>query len=164
MAEQGKTMLRQPALDPASLPEKVGSTSYPADLAPKVAGRVKRVLGDTLGLTHFGVNLVRLRPGGWSALRHWHSHEDEFVYVLEGELTLVTEGAEQRLGPGMVAGFPAGRADGHHLVNRNAADALYLEVGDRRPDEDDCFYPDEDLVAYHQDGGKYRRKDGRLAD
>ncbi len=163
MAEQGKMQLRRPALDPASLPEKAGSTSYPADLAPKVAGRAKRALGDPLGLTHFGVNLVRLRPGGWSALRHWHSHEDEFVYVVEGELMLVTEAGEQKLVPGMVAGFPAGRADGHHLVNRSGADAVYLEVGDRRA-EDDCFYPDEDLVSYHGDGGRFRRKDGRLAE
>src|SRR5215469_13492774 len=111
MTGQDRTELRQPALDPSGLPEKVGLTSYPPDLAPKVAGRARRVLGDALGLTHFGVNLVRLHPGGWSALRHWHSHEDEFVYVLEGELVLVEDAGETVLCAGDCAAFPKGSGD-----------------------------------------------------
>ena len=135
--------LKAPALDPASLEGRRGST-YPAPFDVEVAGRRRRVLGDPLGLTSFGVNLVELAPGAWSAQRHWHSREDEFVYVLEGELTLVTEAGRQVLGPGMAAGFPAGRADGHHLVNESEGPALYLEIGDRDP-ADACHYPDIDL-------------------
>ena len=112
--------------------------------------REKRALGDPLGLTSFGVNLTRLPPGTASALRHWHSLEDEFVMVLEGEATLVTEAGEKVLGPGMVAGFPKGKADGHHLVNRGSRDVVYLEVGDRRAG-DDVPYPDDDLAALWRD-------------
>ena len=135
--------LRPPALDPLTLEARRGS-SYPPDFQAEVAGRAKRALGEGLGLTNYGVNLVRLEPGAWSAQRHWHSHEDEFVYVLEGEATLVTDEGEQLLGPGMAAGFPAGRADGHHLVNRSDRPVVYLEIGDRSPD-DEVHYPDIDL-------------------
>lgn len=133
----------RPALDPESLSPRHGS-SYPEAFKGPVEGRSKRVLGDALGLTRYGVNLVRLEPGAWSAQRHWHTKEDEFVLVLEGELTLVTDGGEQTLGPGMVAGFPGGQSDGHHLVNRSAVTAAYLEVGDRDPG-DEVHYPDVDL-------------------
>ncbi len=133
-----------PALDPSSVKPRMGS-SYPAPFDEPCRDRQKRALGEALGLTNYGVNLVQMPPGAWSAQRHWHSHEDEFVYVLEGELTLVTEDGEQVLGPGMVAGFPAGKADGHHLVNKTETTAVYLEVGDRS-DDDEVHYPDIDLT------------------
>jgi uncharacterized cupin superfamily protein len=161
----GETMVETPTkpakstvIDPATVVERRGS-SYPPDLAPLSAGRAKQALGDAAGLTNFGVNLVRLPPGAWSSVRHWHSHEDEFVYVLEGEAVLVTDAGEQVLGPGMAAGFPAGVPDGHHLINRTDAGVTYLEVGARHP-QDDCFYPDADLQSRHQDSG-FTRKDGR---
>jgi uncharacterized cupin superfamily protein len=144
-------------IDPASVEARQGS-SYPPDLAHFAAGRSKRKLGDVAGLTNFGVNLVHLPPGAWSSIRHWHSHEDEFVYIIEGEAVLITDAGEQTLGAGMAAGFPAGVADGHHLINRTDAMVIYLEVGARR-EEDDCFYPDADLQYRHQDG-VFTRKDG----
>lgn len=134
---------KRPALDPATVTARTG-TLYPAQYKPVVAGREKRALGDALGLTNFGVNLVRLPPGAASALRHWHSKQDEFVYVLEGEATLVTEAGAQVLGAGQCAGFVAGAADGHHLVNRSAADVVYLEIGDRSAG-DVTTYPDPDV-------------------
>jgi uncharacterized cupin superfamily protein len=144
--------LRSPALDPLAVKPREGS-AYPEVFKGPVEGRSKRALGAALGLKSFGVNLVGLAPGAWSAQRHWHSHEDEFVYVLEGEITLVTEQGEQLLGPGMATGFPAGRSDGHHLVNRSPAPAVYLEVGDRRP-EDAVHYPDIDLHVPGSTGGR----------
>ncbi|HET6469342.1 MAG TPA: cupin domain-containing protein [Geminicoccaceae bacterium] len=135
--------IRPPAVDPASVPARAGST-YPAAFRGPVEARAKRPLGDALGLTQFGVNLVLLPPGTASSQRHWHAREDEFVYVLEGELTLVTDAGEQTLGPGMAAGFPAGRADGHHLINRGTTPATYLEVGTRSP-EDEVTYSDVDM-------------------
>ena len=137
--------MRPPALDPATVAGRKGS-SYSHPYREPLAGRVKRALGDAAGLTRFGVNLVELGPGDWSAPRHWHSHEDEFVFVLDGTLTLVTEAGEQSLGPGMAAGFPAGRAEGHHLINKSGRPARYLEVGGRSP-EDLVHYPDADLLA-----------------
>ncbi len=134
---------RAPALDPEEVAVRRGS-SYPEAFREPCRTRIKRVLGDALGLNNFGVNLVTLPPGAWSAQRHWHSHEDEFVYVVEGELTLITDGGEQALTAGQVAGFPAGKADGHHLVNKGTAPATYLEIGDRRQD-DAVTYPDADL-------------------
>ena len=118
-------------LDPVSVTPRVGST-YPAPSGAPLAGREKRALGDALKLTQFGVNLVTLAPGTWSSQRHWHANEDEFIYVLDGEVTLVTDAGEKVLGPGMAAGFPAGKPDGHHLVNRSERPALYLEVGHAR--------------------------------
>lgn len=136
-----------------------GST-YPEPFAAECRARRKRALGDAAGLTNFGVNLVRLAPGVWSSQRHWHSAQDEFLYVLEGEVVLVTDAGEQTLTPGMAAGFPAGAGDGHHLVNRSAADAVYLEVGDRAKG-DDVDYPDIDMLARWFDGvRKFVRKDG----
>jgi uncharacterized cupin superfamily protein len=157
MAEPSAASVKLPALDPATVAVRQGS-SYPADLAGPCAGRIKRALGNALGLKNFGVNLTELPPGSRSALRHWHSHEDEFVYIVEGEVILVTDAGEQVLRAGMAAGFPAGVPDGHQLVNRSGKLAVYLEVGDRR-DEDDCFYPDADLQFRHQDG-VFTRKDG----
>jgi uncharacterized cupin superfamily protein len=145
-------------IDPATVEARQGS-SYPPDLAHFAAGRLKQKLGDVAGLTNFGVNLVRLPPGVWSSIRHWHSHEDEFVYIIEGEAVLITDAGEQTLRAGMAAGFPAGVADGHHLINRTDAIVTYLEVGARNA-EDDCFYPDADLSARHGENF-FRRKDGR---
>ncbi len=137
--------LKSPALDPKTVEGRRG-TAYPEPLRARVAGREKRALGNALGLENFGVNLVRLEPGAASALRHWHTKQDEFVWVLEGELTLVTDAGPQLLTPGLCAGFPAGKADGHHLVNRSQRDAVYLEIGDRSPG-DAATYPDDDLKA-----------------
>jgi uncharacterized cupin superfamily protein len=121
---------RLPALDPMTVAERKGS-GYPKPYNEPCMARSKRALGDAAGLVSIGVNLVRLEPGAWSSQRHWHSRDDEFVYVLEGELALVTEAGEQTLTPGMAAGFPAGKADGHHLINRGRKTAVYLEVGGR---------------------------------
>jgi uncharacterized cupin superfamily protein len=152
--------LRPPALDPQSVPARRGS-SYPERFKAAVEEREKRPLGDATGLTQFGVNLVTMPPGCWSAQRHWHTHEDEFVYVLDGELTLVTDAGEQVLRAGMAAGFPAGRPDGHHLINRTARPAVYLEVGTRREDLDEVDYPDIDMAVRQQDGRQtFVRKSG----
>jgi len=149
-----------PVLDPAAVEPRRGA-GYPEHLRAAFATREKRVLGDRLGLTSFGVNLVHMPPGAKSALRHWHTREDEFVMVLQGELTLITDAGETVLGPGMVAGFPAGKEDGHCLVNRSLRDASYLEVGDRRAG-DEVAYPDDDLAAQWRDGRRvFVRKDGR---
>ena len=150
---------RLPALDPATVKPVEGS-SYPEAFKPAVTGRAKRRLGDALGLKRYGVNLTTIKPGAHSALRHWHSREDEFIYMVSGELVLVTDAGEQALTAGMCAGFPAGKADGHHLVNRTSRDAVYLEVGDRDP-EDAVTYPDQDLVAVPTpQGRRFTRKDG----
>jgi uncharacterized cupin superfamily protein len=146
-----------PVLDRASVEPRRGA-AYPEHLRSPFAAREKRALGDPLGLTSSGVNLTRLPPGTASALRHWHSLEDEFVMVLEGEATLITEAGETVLRQGMAAGFPKGKEDGHQLVNRGKSDVVYLEVGDRRPG-DDVAYPDEDLAALWRDG---RRAHHRL--
>ena len=142
---------RLPApVDPRDLPPRRGS-SYPAEFRDIVGAREKRALGAATGITHYGVNLVHLPPGAWSSQRHWHSHEDEFVYVLEGELMLVTDAGEQVLKAGMCAGFPAGAADGHHLINRSGRMAVYLEIGDRH-DADKVDYPDIDMRLEKRDG------------
>jgi uncharacterized cupin superfamily protein len=153
--------LNAPALDPETVAPRT-SSAYPTEEFRRVtAGRAKRGLGDALGLTTFGVNLTRLDPGAASALRHWHRRQDEFVYVLDGELTLITDEGEQVLGPGTCAGFPGGVPNGHHLVNRTDRAATYLEVGDRLPG-DAADYPDVDLcVRATAAGWKYFHKDGR---
>jgi uncharacterized cupin superfamily protein len=155
----GDSGLKLPALDPATIMPALGS-NYPAVFKPQVAGRSKRRLGEALGLRNFGVNLTTVKPGSASALRHWHTTQDEFVYVVSGELTLVTDSGEQVLTAGMAAGFQAGKADGHHLVNRSSGDAVYLEVGDRAPG-DQVTYPDDDLEARAAGGNwKFFRKNG----
>jgi uncharacterized cupin superfamily protein len=121
---------------------------------------VRQRLGDAAGLTDFGVNLLRLPPGCWSSQRHWHSAEDEFVYVLEGELVLVTGSGEEILRAGDCAGFKAAVRDGHHLVNRSERDAVVLEVGSRLAAEDEGEYSDIDLRFLKGDGG-YVHRDGR---
>jgi uncharacterized cupin superfamily protein len=121
--------------------------------------RTRRRLGDAAGLTAFGVNLLRLPPGTWSSQRHWHTAEDEFVYVLEGELTLVTDAGEEILRAGDCAGFKAGVRDGHHLQNRSGKDAVVIEIGSRK-DEDEGEYSDIDMRFgpegfFHKDGKPY---------
>jgi len=149
-----------PALDPDDVPEQRGS-SYPEPFRSRMGDRAKRRLGDALGLTRFGVNLVTLAPGAESALRHWHTLEDEFVWMLEGEVVLVTNAGEQVLRAGQCAGYPAGGRDGHHFVNRSDAPARYLEVGSRI-DGDNAFYPDDDLMwVESEDGVHAAHKDGR---
>ena len=151
--------LRPPALDPAAVPEQRGS-GYPEPYRSRMGERVKRRLGDAGGLPRFGVNLVTLGPGGQSALRHWHTQEDEFVYVLDGEVVLVTDAGEQVLQAGDCAGYPAGNSDAHHFINRSGAPARYLEVGNREP-TDTAFYPDDDLMYAENETGGYVHKDGR---
>jgi uncharacterized cupin superfamily protein len=149
-----------PALDPATVPE-VRKSIYPEPFRSRMGDRAKRRLGEACGLTRFGVNLVTLGPGGQSALRHWHTLEDEFVYVLSGEVVLVTDAGEQSLTAGMCAGYRAGSRDGHHFVNRSAAPATYLEIGNRI-DGDNAFYPDDDLMWCEDESGVYAaHKDGR---
>lgn len=151
--------LKFPALDPDAVSAVAGST-YPEPFKARVAGRARRRLGDALDLKNFGVNLTTLSPGAVSALRHWHTRQDEFIYMVSGELVLVTDAGEQVLTPGMVAGFPAGRADGHHLLNRGSIDAVYLEVGDRTAG-DEVEYPDDDLAARATAAGRrFQHKDG----
>ncbi|MBM3556095.1 MAG: cupin domain-containing protein [Alphaproteobacteria bacterium] len=152
------TSLRLPALDPGTI-EGVSRTGYPEPYRRHVAGRKKGALTERLGLTDFAVNITELAPGAWSALRHWHSAEDEFVMILEGTATLISDGGEQTLGPGMVAGFPKGRADAHHIVNKSDKPVRILEVGSRRPDDDAVVYPEADLAV--APGKKFVRKDGR---
>ena len=145
------------ALDVAPRAKK---SNYPEPYASRVAGRDKRQLGDVFGLANFGVNLTRLAPGAVSALRHTHTKQDEFVYILEGSPMLVTGDGETQLAPGMCAGFRAGDGNAHHLVNRSATDVVYLEVGDRTPG-DAAAYPDDDIHATRADGAlKFTRKDG----
>ena len=150
--------LTLPALDPETVEVRTGTT-YPDVYKDGVEAREKRVIGDPLGLTQFGVNRVRLAPGVMSSQRHWHSHEDEFVIILEGELTLVTDAGEQVLSSGMAAGFSAGSGDGHHIINKSEQDAVYLEVGGR-DGQDDVDYPDIDMIRRTRDGAKvFLRKD-----
>jgi uncharacterized cupin superfamily protein len=139
------------------------ASNYPATFAARMAGRLKRPLGDQFGLKNFGVNLTTLAPGAASALFHRHSHQDEFIVLLEGSVVLVTEAGEQALEPGMCCGFPAG-GTAHHLINRSKQDATYLEIGDRRAG-DAVAYPNDDLMAVlgpdrqwiftHKDGTPY---------
>lgn len=153
--------LKVPAINPETVTAVRGS-DYPSVFRGQTEAGERRRLGDALGLTNFGVNLTCLPPGCASSLRHWHTKQDEFVYMLEGELVLITDAGEQILTPGMAAGFPAGRPDGHHLVNRSKHDAVFLEIGDRSPG-DDGEYPDHDLVWRNIDGDQkyvYLHRDG----
>jgi uncharacterized cupin superfamily protein len=138
-------MVSRPALDPAEL-EPRSSSGYPESLRERVLPREKRALGQALGLKKLGINRTTLLPGKESSVRHFHTHEDEFVFVLEGELVLRTDQGEQRLLAGMCAGFPAGSGDAHQLINRSDRPARYLEIGSDHPD-DLPVYPDDDLAA-----------------
>src|SRR5438552_454491 len=145
-----------PKIDVAAVP-RVEGVGYPAPFAALSAGRVRQRLADAGGLKDFGVNLTRLPPGAWSSQRHWHSNEDEFVYVLEGELTLIEDRGETVLRAGDCAAFPKATGDGHHLQNRSSALAVYLEVGSRHPD-DLTTCSDVDMMSSNKDG-RFMHKD-----
>jgi uncharacterized cupin superfamily protein len=147
-----------PKIDIANVPERRGS-NYPSLFATPASLRVRKALGNAAGLKDFGVNLTELPPGAWSSQRHWHTSEDELVYILSGEVTLVTDDAEQVLRAGDCAAFPKNVADGHHLINRSDALAIFLEIGSRA-DTDSCQYPDIDLHCGTD--GVYARKDGNI--
>jgi uncharacterized cupin superfamily protein len=147
-----------------SVEPRTKPSNYPEPFASRMAGRTKRPLGDVFGLANFGVNQTTLAPGAVSSLRHAHSKQDEFIYILEGHPTLVTDAGKTELAPGMCAGFKAGNGNGHQLVNLTNEDVVYLEVGDRSAG-DSATYPDDDLLAKlvegkwqfaHKDGQAYR--------
>jgi len=150
-----------PKIDVSRIPLRVG-TGYPDPFNDACAGRTRRRLGDAGQLKDFGVNLNTLPPGQWSSQRHWHSHEDEFVYVLEGELTLVEDEGEILLRAGDCAAFPKGTGNGHHLRNTSSSTAVYLEVGSRHPDDlttcsdIDVMSSNRDGAFVHRDGSPYR--------
>jgi uncharacterized cupin superfamily protein len=153
--------LRKPALDPRTI-EPINRSGYPEPYRSRVLPRAKRRIGDALGLTRIGINCTTLPPGRESSMRHWHTHEDEFVFVLEGELVLRTDQGEQLLTAGMCAGFPAGVQDGHQLINRSAADAVYLEISNR-DGADGAHYADADvdlLFSPPHAPGRFTRRDG----
>src|SRR5215469_9106944 len=147
----------KPAVE-AQCVDAVNRSGYPEPWRSRVLPREKRRLGDALGLTRVGINRTTLPPGKESSMRHWHTHEDEFVFVLEGEVVLRTDGGEQLLTVGMCAGFPAGVADGHQLINRSAEPAVYLEVSNRDT-ADRAYYSDADVDLMYV-GGKQMRRDG----
>jgi uncharacterized cupin superfamily protein len=146
-------------IDVASAPHMKGAR-YPVPYDEPCAPRERWRLGDAAGLSQFGVNLLRLPAGAWSSQRHWHSAEDEFVYVLEGEVVLVTDAGEETFKAGDCAGFRAGDADGHHFQNRSGREAVLLEIGTRRRGEGFVDYPDIDLV-FPVGGRGFQRRDGR---
>jgi uncharacterized cupin superfamily protein len=151
--------VKSPAFDPKDVPRQIGTQFYPEPFRGQFATRIRQALGNFAGLKNFGVNLTQLPPGVWSSIRHWHSHQDELIYIVEGEVTLVTDQGEQVLTAGMAAGFPAGTPNAHHLINRSAGTVTYLEIGDRSSG-DDVTYPDADLKAVsgvltHKDGTPY---------
>lgn len=141
---------------------RVKPSNYPEPFASRMVGREKRTLGDLFGLANFGVNLTRLSPGAESALRHAHTKQDEFIYILQGHPVLITDAGTTQLAPGMCAGFQAGNDNGHQLINRSSEEVVYLEVGDRSID-DMGIYPDDDLQALLVDGKwEFTHKDGSL--
>ncbi|HEY1615447.1 MAG TPA: cupin domain-containing protein [Rhizomicrobium sp.] len=146
-----------PKIDIQTVPERRGS-GYPAPFHLPAGARVRKALGDAGRLSDFGVNLLHLPPGAWSSQRHWHSAEDEFVYVLSGEVTLVSDRGEEILRAGDCAAFPKGAPDGHHLINKSAAAVTVLEIGTRATN-DDCDYPDIDMI-FESRVGKYTHRDG----
>jgi uncharacterized cupin superfamily protein len=148
-----------PKIDIAAVPE-LKRCGYPSPYDQPCRGRSRKRLGDAGGLSQFGVNLLTLEPGAWSAQRHWHDGEDEFVYMVSGELVLIADEGEQILRPGDCAAFPKNDGNGHHLVNRSNASAVCLEVGTRtQGDGDMCYYPDADLV-WNGPKGAYTKRDG----
>jgi len=154
------TSANQPALDAASAPVRTKPSNYPEPYFSRMSRRIKRPLGDLFGLKNFGVNLTTLLPGGESALLHRHSKQDEFIYILEGAPSLVSEKHESLLAPGMVVGFPAG-GTAHQLINRTSSNVIFLEVGDRSAG-DEVDYPVDDIRAVMgSDGWRFTHKDGR---
>ncbi|HEY1270308.1 MAG TPA: cupin domain-containing protein [Candidatus Binatia bacterium] len=151
---------RPVAIRAADAPPRAKPSAYPEPFAARMAGREKRPLGDLFGLANFGVNLTRLAPKAASALRHAHTRQDEFIYIVEGRPTLHTDEGRTVLSPGMCAGFQAGTGNGHCLINETGEDVVYLEIGDRTPG-DEGSYPDDDLKALMVEGKwKFVRKDG----
>ncbi|HTT98851.1 MAG TPA: cupin domain-containing protein [Rhizomicrobium sp.] len=146
-----------PKIDVSTVPERKG-TGYPAPFNDHSMDRIRQRLGNAGGLKDFGVNLMHLPPGNWSSQRHWHSHEDEFVYVLDGEVTLIEDDGETVLRAGDCAAFPKNSGNGHHLINRSDAMAVYLEVGSRHPD-DMTTCSDIDMKSANSDG-RFVHKDG----
>lgn len=146
-----------PRIDITAARKRTGS-GYPAPFNEPCMQRTRQALGDAGGLTQFGVNLLTLPPGSWSSQRHWHTDEDEFVYVLSGEVTLITDKGEEVLRPGDFAAFPKNDGDGHHLINRSNAVATVLEVG-ARPEHDFVDYPDIDMI-FDSKVGQYTHRDG----
>lgn len=156
MSEEKKLI----AIKAADAPKRTKLSNYPEPFASRMVGREKHPLGDLFGITNFGVNLTRLAPQAISALRHAHSKQDEFVYILEGHPTLRTDEGSIQLSPGMCAGFKAGTGNAHHLINETTEDVLYLEIGDRTAG-DEGSYPDDDLMANLENGlWKFVHKDG----
>jgi uncharacterized cupin superfamily protein len=148
------------ALVALDAPPRARNSTYPEPYASLMAGREKRPLGDLFGLANFGVNITRMAPGALSALRHAHTRQDEFIFVVKGHPTLVTDAGKTPLAPGMVAGFKAGSGDGHQLRNETDEDVVYLEIGDRTPG-DEVDYPDDDLKGAFVDGlWQFMHKDG----
>ena len=150
-----------PKIDTAAVPARKGS-GYPPPFDAPCAARTRQRLGDAGRLSDFGVNRMTLPPGSWSSQRHWHSEEDEFVYLLEGEVTLIEDGGETVLRAGDCAAFPKGTGNGHHLINKSSAMAVYLEVGSDHA-ADVVSYPDADVDMHYDPaahGGKFTRKDG----
>jgi uncharacterized cupin superfamily protein len=145
-------------IDPNDLPAQLG-TFYPPPYDQPCRARERRKLGDAAGLSQFGVNLLRLKPGVWSSQRHWHTEQDEFVYIVSGEVVLVTDAGEEVLKTGDCAGFKAGDKDGHHLQNRGTADAVLLEIGTRTP-TDSGEYSDIDMAFQVGGPAMYTSKDG----
>jgi len=157
MSEEKKAPIAIAAID---VPPRTKPSNYPEPFASQMAGRVKRQLGDFFGLTNFGVNLTRMAPHSVSALRHAHTKQDEFIYILQGNPALHTDEGLTRLAPGMCAGFKAGTGNAHRLVNDTNEEVLYLEVGDRTPG-DEGSYPDDDICAKMIDGNwRFTRKNG----
>lgn len=152
------------AVQAQAVPANAKKSAYPEPFASQVGGRVKRKLGDHFGLVNFGVNLTTLAPGAISALLHRHKVQDEFVYILAGHPTLITDGGEQALAPGMCVGFPA-QGVAHQIVNRSTEPATFLEVGDRLPG-DEGNYPNDDLQAKQDAAGQWYfvHKDGSAYD
>ena len=146
-----------PRIDLSAVPIRKG-TGYPAEFRAISADRLRQRLGEAGGLTAFGVNLTRLPPGNWSSQRHWHSHEDEFVCILEGEVVLIEDDGETLLRAGDCAAFPMGTGNGHHMINRSDRIAVYLEIGSRHPD-DLTTCSDVDMKSANADG-RFVHKDG----
>jgi uncharacterized cupin superfamily protein len=146
-----------PKIDLSAVPERKG-VGYPPPFDAPLKDRVRQRLGNAGGLTDFGINLMRLPSGNWSSQRHWHSHEDEFVYVLEGELVLIEDGGETLLRAGDCAAFPKNSGNGHHMINRSERTAVYLEVGSRSA-QDLTTCSDIDMMSANSDG-RFVHKDG----
>lgn len=148
------------AISAIDVPPRAAVSFYPEPFATRMIGRQKRLLGDFFGLKNFGINLTRLAPNAMSALRHSHTRQDEFVYIVQGQPTLRTNDGSMRLAPGMCVGFPAGAGNAHHLHNETTDEVLYLEIGDRTAG-DAVDYPDDDIRLVREDGKmKFLHKDG----